>query len=88
MDPMGIDDHQPIDDVFLIEEILRISEGRTNQPPSPSWKMSWRLGKPRMVHPGRIRIQELKKYSHPKWLWQKLNCENHMFFNGYMMFNG
>ena len=36
MDPMGIDDHQPIDDVFLIEEILRISEGRTNQPPSPS----------------------------------------------------
>ena len=36
MDPMGIDDHHPIDDAFLIEEILRISEGRTNQPPSPS----------------------------------------------------
>ena len=32
MDPMGIDDHQPIDDVFLIEEILRISEGPSSTP--------------------------------------------------------
>ena len=78
MDPMGIDDHHPIDDAFLIEEILRISEGRTNQPPSPSWNVLTSrepLHGPSWADPEWIQQLPLKTPVPSDYGSKKLNCE-------------